>query len=169
MERAIILTLNNTLITTLSNREHSTHLEDWKFIKETVLALEYYLVNNYSRICIVCNQSAIYNKLITEKSFILKMNNVVERLERKINKELGIKGLYNNLKIKKNFISYSYTIDKESYYYLPKPGLLFSLALDFELDLYNSIFIGNSAEDESSAILAGVKTYINVLNLNQKI
>lgn len=155
MQKALILTLDNTLITTLSGRKYSLHSEDWKFILQTVEAIKDYYSKGY-RICIISNQSSITNGITTEKSFIYKMNLIVTTLEK-------------DLKLKINTISYSYCIDEDSYYKLPYPGLLYSLALDFELDLYKSVFIGNSLEDESTSIRCGIRKYIDVTDLNYTI
>lgn len=155
MKRALILTLDNTLITTLSKQKYALHAEDWKFILQTVEAIRDYSSRGY-RICIISNQPSITNNIISEKVFLRKMELVVSTLEK-------------DLKLKPRTISFSYCIDDESYYKLPNPGLLYNLAIDFELDLYRSIFIGNSLEDESTAILAGIKTFITVTNLNYSI
>jgi HAD superfamily hydrolase (TIGR01662 family) len=155
MERLLILTLDGTLITTLSGRKYSVHSEDWKFIIQAVEAIKDYHKRGY-KIFIMSNQLAIYNNIISDKSFLRKMNLIVNTLER-------------DLPIKVNSICYDYCIDEESYRFLPKPGMLYEFAVDHEIDLINSVFIGSSLLDKNSALSVGIKNYIDVTNLTYEL
>lgn len=151
MKKALFLTLDNTLITTLSGRAYSLHSEDWKFIIQTVEAIKDYYSKGYV-ICIITNQPQIANNIVSEKTFIRKMNLILKTLEK-------------DLKIKSNEISYGYCIEEGTYHYLPNPGLIYDFALEFEIDVLNSILIGNSNKDKLIATYSGITTYIDKTNL----
>ena len=151
MNKALFLTFDDTLVTTLSGRKHSLHGEDWKFINQAVYAVRDGIKEGYI-VCLIINQSAIANNFISEKTFIRKLELVLQTLER-------------DLKLKKNSIKYSYCIEEGSYHYLPNPGMVFELALEYELDIANSVLLGNSELDRYTAKKCGIPNFVNVTEL----
>lgn len=152
MKKAIFLTLDNTLITTISGRQYPLHGEDWKLIPKTVDILRSFCVKDYM-LFIIINQKQIKEGLVTNKSFHRRVLLIIATLEKVLN-------------IHRGSILYNYCIDKHSYNYLPKPGMIYDLASEYELDIVNSILIGNSDFDKTISIYAGIKQYIDISNLN---
>lgn len=152
MNRALFLTLDDTLVSTRSGHKYSLHREDWKFIDTTVSAIKSYYDKGYL-ICILINQAQIADNITTDKTFHAKLALILQSLEIK-------------LKLKPNSIIYEYCIDTESYNYLPRPGMVYNLALEYDLDIVNSILIGNSIYDKTISIYSGIKTYFDITELN---
>jgi len=155
MTKSLILTLDNTLVVPLSKGKYSLHAEDWKFINQTVEAIADYARKGY-KILIISNQPYVASNITPESAFIRKMNLIVTTIERLKN-------------IEPNSICYDYCIDEDSYSYLPKPGMLYEFAMDHEIDLINSVFIGSSMFDKDKATKAGIKTYIDISELDYEI
>ena len=151
MNPAIFLTLDDTLITTLSKQKYALHREDWKFINNSVEFIREYYSKDYL-IFIITNQSAIANNITPEKVFHAKMELILTTLEK-------------DLKIKPNYIQYRYCIDEESYSYLPQPGLILDLALEYEVDLSKSILLGNSLYDKAILLYSGIRFYQDITDL----
>lgn len=137
------------------------HTEDWKFVNQTVEAIRDYEKQGYI-VCIICNQIEINQGIVSEVNFLHKMRNVLEVLE----KELKYR---KNVPYVKNFINFSYCFDEESYNYLPKPGMIYDFAVDYEFDIPNSILIGSTLKDKDIALNSGIRTYIDVTDLNYNI
>lgn len=152
MKRALFLTLDNTLITTRSGHKYSLHREDWQFIDTTVEAIKSYDKEGYL-VCLIINQSQIANNITTDRVFHAKLSLILQALEK-------------NLKLQSNSIVYEYCIDESSYNYLPKPGMVYNLALEYELDLSKSVLIGNSIYDKTISIYSGIGTYLDVTQIN---
>lgn len=155
MNKALFLTLDETLITTLSGRKFALHGEDWKFILQTVEAIKDFYSKGYY-ICIITNQTNVLNNPLAEKAFLRKMKLVLDTLEK-------------DIKIKHNKISYFYCIDEASYNYLPRPGMIYEYAVDHEIDIVNSTLLGGSIYDRAIAVYAGISNYIDKTNLNYPI
>jgi histidinol phosphatase-like enzyme len=151
MNKALFLTFDDTLVTTLSGRKYSLHGEDWKFINQAVYAIRDGIKEGYM-VCLLINQDAITTNLISERTFLRKLDLVVNTLER-------------DLKLKTNTIRYAYCIDNTSYNYLPKPGMIYELATEYELDIVNSVLIGNSKYEELIAKKSGISKYIDISSL----
>lgn len=151
MNKALFLTFDDTLVTTLSGRKYSLHGEDWKFINQAVYAIRDGIKEGYI-VCLIINQSAITNNFISERTFNRKLELVLSTLEK-------------DLKLKQNTIKYSYCVDENSYNYLPKPGMIYELALEYEINVPASILIGNSDLDLAITKLSGIGQFINVSEL----
>lgn len=151
MNKALFLTFDDTLVTTLSGRKYSLHGEDWKFINQAVYAIRDGIKQGYI-VCLLINQSAITTNLISERTFLRKL-------------ELVIKTLEKDLKLKENTIKYSYCVDVDSYNYLPNPGMIYELALEYELDIVNSLLIGNSNFEKRIIDKSGIGTYADISEL----
>lgn len=151
MRKVLFITLDNTLITTKSGRQFPLHSEDWQFKRQSIEAIKEYSNKGYL-ICIIANQHQIIAGLITENTFRYKVENIITIIK-------------TDLKISHNAIVYKYCKDVDSYNYLPKPGMILELALEYKIDLKNSIFIGNDLYDKDIINFININ-YIPVSNLN---
>ena len=67
------------------------------------------------------------------------------------------------IEINDNLICYSFWLgDKDEYYKLPNPGLIFECALEYELDLHNSVMIGVSDIDYNLFINSSIGEFLRV-------
>lgn len=151
MKKALFVILDTALIKTLSGKDYSIHRNDWKFINQTVLCIKDYTLKDY-KICIIANQPQITQGLVSEKVFNYKLETILGTLER-------------DLKLPNNSIASSYCKDKYNYRYLPNPGMIYELALEFDLDVVNSTLLGNSIYDKEIIQYTGIKNYLSVLDL----
>ena len=133
MKPALILTLENTVVSPNSRSKESIHPLDWKFHPNILRVIKEYTDKHY-KVFIISNQLSIYNELITEGNFLKKMNLIVNRIEHELNLQI-------------NTIGYDYEIDINSYRFLPKPGMLYEFALDHEIDLHDSLVVGSGMYD----------------------
>jgi DNA 3'-phosphatase len=152
MKPCAIFTLNNTLIKTRSKRTYPLHSEDWVLIDKAIFILKELYFRDY-KIIILSNQFNIEDGITKEKDFIRQINSICSKIEKE-------------LKLTKNSISYFYCTKRNTYNTLPKPGLLYEISLDFELDLANSYLIGSNLDDKELAFNSGIRKYIDVFNTN---
>jgi D-glycero-D-manno-heptose 1,7-bisphosphate phosphatase len=151
MQRAIFINLDNTLITTVSGRVFSLHSDDWRINTNLLDFLLKYLPD-YDRLIIVSNQDAIALGEQTMYGFNRMLENICRLLE-------------NNLKIASNSIAYTYCINKGDFRYMPNPGMAYEMALEYEIDLSQSIMIGSSLIHEQFSKKANIKQYIYLTNI----
>lgn len=160
MNKALFLILDGTLITTKSGRSFPLHEEDWKFTTRWELLLKDSIKEGY-KIILVDNQLAVGEGTVNEASFYKKDNKICQIIEK-------------DLDLPKNSIATTYCFNEENRFYVkPNPGLLYEIALEYDVILSNSILIGNSEVDELFAKNAGVSSYytlddIKLRNLNEK-
>ena len=148
IKQAVFIDLDHTLITTRSGRIFPIHSEDWKFIPDTLKALDYFYKLGY-KIIIVTNQGGIEEGYITEKVFLTKIETICKVLEK-------------TLKFKANSISYFYCNSMVSYHRKPCPGMAYEAALEYDLNLKDSIMIGNMDSDVQFAENSGISGYYHV-------
>lgn len=146
--RAVFTDLDGTLITTASGRKFPIHSADWKFLPETLDALQYFYKNGY-KIIIISNQGGIEEGYMAEKVFLGKIEHICKVLEKR-------------LKFKRNSVSYSFCPKMKSYNRKPSAGMAYEAALEYELDLSNSIMFGNYITDEQFAENAGINEYYDI-------
>lgn len=145
--------LDNTLISTQSGKTFPIHTKDWKFIDETVEAIDFFIKKGY-KIVIVTNQGGINLGFLTEKRFINKIEEICIRLEKL-------------LKLRKNSISYKYckSIDEDNYNRKPNAGMAIDYILDNEASLKNSIMFGDTENDKEFALNAGISQYYSITDI----
>lgn len=150
MRKACFLTFDNTLITTLSGRKYPLHGEDWKFINNTLDLIEKYYNKDYL-ICVLINQSEINKGIISEALFKRKIKLVLTTLQK-------------NLKAEDYKIKVHICTNEEDYNFLPKVGMIYELALQFKIDVVNSILLGSSELlDKEILKNSGIKNYKNII------
>lgn len=148
LQKALFSDLDGTIITTQSGRKFPIHSQDWKFIPETLEALSYFYDKGF-KIIIVSNQGGIEQGYMAEAVFTKKIEEICKVLEKR-------------LKFKAGSVCYSYCKELISYNRKPNPGMAFDNALEFELDLRNSVMLGNYKTDEGFSTNAGLSQYIDI-------
>lgn len=151
MDKALILNLDGTLIKTKSGREVPLHSEDWIVEDRMIKLIEYYSKEKYT-IVVVSNQPQIKQGLYSKQRFLEKIGKILRLVER-------------TAKLK-CLIPYQFCSSDTSYDFMPKPGMIYELAIDGELDLSKSIMIGCLPIHELAAKNAGVGLYYDVLDFN---
>lgn len=152
MKKALFITLDNTLITTRSKQKYALHSEDWQFVNQAVECIKDFISKDFI-VLIISNQGRIAQGLLSDKNFTRKVDLIITTLEKDLN-------------IKSNKITYEYSIDELDFTYLPNPGMIYQLALEFKLDLKGSYLLGSSIFDKAIINYSGIGTYIDVTNLN---
>lgn len=147
MKRALFIILDNTLISNINNKMNINLITNWELNIKVVNTIKYYCSKNY-HIHIISNQPLINSGILDEKIFLKKL-------------ELICKFVEQSLTLPKNTIYYSYSVNPESYSYLPKVGMIYEIALEHELDIKNSLLIGSYGYDHDIAINAGIKNYVD--------
>jgi histidinol phosphatase-like enzyme len=155
MKKALFITLDNTLVQTLTKRPYSIHSGDWKFIIQTVEAIKDYSSRGYI-ICLIINQSEVEDGLINANVFNKKVELIIDTLEK-------------DLKLRNVGIKYKICIDDYSYNFLPKPGMIFELCLLHKIDLTKSVLIGSSFWEKDIIRYSGINKYIDITELTYNI
>ncbi len=148
MNRVVFTDLDGTLIQTRSGKKFPIHSEDWKFIDETLTLIKY-LANKGYKICIITNQGGIELGYISEKVFLKKITNICILLEKV-------------LRLPANTVYFSYCAEMESYRRKPKPGMIYELACELEIDVRSSVMLGDMETDRLVAELTGMKRYFDI-------
>lgn len=147
--KAVFIDLDNTLITTRSGKKYPIHSKDWKFIPETLDAIQYYHRNDYM-VIILSNQLGIEEGYVIEEAFVSKLEEICKVLEKE-------------LRIPPQSIHYHYS-NKNNYYAMPKPGMVHELAIDYELETHKCMVLGSSHETKELAENLGI-VYLNVIDV----
>lgn len=150
MDKAVFINLDNTLITTITGRAIPLHSEDWKIEKKMMEVLKV-LNNRGYQIAIISNQPQIEQGLVAEVNFKYKLELIAKTIEKEI-------------KVKTN-VATDYCTKENTYRYIPNPGMIYDTAIEYFLDLRNSIMIGNLPIHEQLAINSGIGTYYDYYNL----
>lgn len=152
MNKALFITFDNTLINTKSGRKIPLHSKDWVLNIEVLDAIKYFYKKDY-KIIIVDNQEAVSEGYVHKDVFEGKVLDVIDVAERAMS-------------ISTNPICYTFWIgDTDEYYKLPNPGIAYESALEYELDLMNSIMVGSSDKDFIFYSHFGLSKYLNVEDL----
>ena len=154
MNKAIILILDNVLITTISGKPFPLYSEDWKFTNEWYTVLSKSIEEGY-KLCIVDNQfDAGSTGYVPDNIFNKKIEKICTILEK-------------DLSLPINSIATNFALDEvNTFRCIPNPGLLYELASDYDILLYDSILIGNKEEHSELAKYSGIGTYLDITDIN---
>jgi len=147
MYRALFINLDDTLITTISGRLYGLHSEDWKLTNGIVELIKKFHNNNYD-IVILSNQNQIEDGIIKKEIFDYKINTICRKIEREVKKGLRVK------------VHYSYK--RKSFEQMPNPGLIYDAAMEHELFIAASLFVGCKEDHSKASKLAGIGRYIDI-------
>ena len=155
MIKLLIVILDGTLITTRSGKSFPVHSEDWKFKTGWYELFKTATEKGY-KLTIIDNQFAVGDGFVTEQNFNKKIENICTIIEKEV-------------RLPKNSIITNFCLsDSDAYRVIPSPGLLYELALDYEVRLDQSVLIGNSKESEYLATIAGIPFYYDLDSLDFK-
>ena len=152
LQKALFISLDDTLITTRTGRPFPVHSKDWRFIDKTLDLVEYHIKHGY-KIVIATNQGGIEEGYLTERLVTDKLTAVCEAME-----------LY--LSLKKGVISYLLHPKTAGYSHKPNPGMAFDAAVEYELNLRKSVMVGSMPSDQEFAYNAGMDEYIDVSEID---
>lgn len=149
MNKAFFCTLDDTLIFTKSGKKYPIHSKDWIINIDVIDILKQNYGEGY-KIIIIDNQDSVAHGYVDIRVFDEKIIEIVETLERACG-------------IEPNHICYMFwTGDRDEYYRLPRPGIMYECALEYELDIGSSRMIGSSREDMILSDVSGVGSYLDV-------
>lgn len=145
MNKAIFLDLDGTLIQTKSGETFPKDNDDWKFKDKVVDIVKGFTDKGFIPI-IVSNQGGIEAGFVKQEEF----DNKLDIIRSQISEYLGvdIHGAYCSL--------------GESYFRKPNPGMAYRMAIDLELNLRNSIMVGDMESDRKFAKNAYIGTYYDI-------
>lgn len=149
MNRGIFFDLDGTLIRTKSGETFPKDINDWQFIPETVKEIKKYVNNNYIPI-ILSNQGGIEGGHVLPSDFELKFDTIREQLKDLVG--CPIQGLYCPF------------IDNAHFYRKPNLGMPYKAALELEINLSQSVMIGDMSSDKKLAERCNM-LYIDVREL----
>lgn len=148
MDKALFLDLDGTLIATRSGRDFPLHEDDWRFNDSVLACIKHYAKKEYD-IYIISNQGGIESGYITVASFERKINKICDKIEKLLN-------------LKEIVVGFIYCANMISYNRKPNPGMAYELAIEHELDLRNSVMVGDMQSDREFAINAGIGKYLSI-------
>ena len=146
---AVFINLDS-LIETKSGGEYPLHSKDFRIINDTAKYLKQ--LPKEVMIIVLTNQEHI-GLLVDEREFIRKIEYICNDLEVLISRDI-------------NSIAYCYSVDKKSYNHMPNPGMIFECAIDYELNIRNSMFVGTSMTDKQTALNSGITLFIDILDID---
>lgn len=155
MNKALFLDLDHTLITPLKGRRFPKDIYDWKFKKNILDSIEPYVEAGY-KIIIISNQGGIEAGHLTTKEFEKKMSYILPDLIKYFN--------YTEF-----YYYYCPSNNSKNYFRKPNPGMILKAAVDHEINLRKSLFVGDasgvkgsySSSDRDAAENAGVE-YVDI-------
>lgn len=149
MNKALFIILDQTLITTRSGKSFPLHEEDWKFTTRWEVVLGNAIKEGF-KIVITDNQLGVGEGTVSIGSFNRKDEKVCQIIEK-------------DLHLPKSSIITTYCFNgSDGFKIKPNPGLLYEIALEYDIILANSILIGNSDTDELFARNGGINTYYSL-------
>lgn len=129
--RALLLDLDNTLIHTKSGEKFPIDRDDWTFMYGMPEKIKEYDRNGYT-IFIVSNQGGIESGNPTIKDFTYKIKDIRRKLADSYG--VAIKDVY-----------YCTTEDDNHLHRKPNPGMAFSIATEYNVNLMTSIMVGDAS------------------------
>lgn len=147
MRKALFILLDNTLIKDINGKVNVHLLTNYNYNVNVINIIKESYPKDY-HIHIISNQPLIDKGILDEKVFLKKIEIICKEIEYLLN-------------FPRNTIYYSYSVNIESYSYLPKAGMIYEIALEHELDLKNSTLIGTYSYDKDIADNAGITNYID--------
>jgi D-glycero-D-manno-heptose 1,7-bisphosphate phosphatase len=142
MNRAIFLDRDGTLNV---EKDYLYKIEDFEFIDGVFETCKYFQDNGYL-IIIITNQAGIARGKYTEKDFEILTKWMIKEFEK------------NNIKISKVYhCPHHPDFSGECECRKPNPGMLLQAKKDFDIDLSQSILVGDKNSDIEAGINAGIK------------
>jgi HAD superfamily hydrolase (TIGR01662 family) len=143
INKGLFLDLDGTVITTISGNKFPDNRHDWKFLPKVLDKIKFYSDQGYV-VCITTNQGGIEMGKVTQEDIERKLKSVTEGIETAIRTDVNT----------------VYCPSMKGYHRKPNPGQAYTLALELELDLSQSIMVSDFKRDEEFAKNAGIGTFM---------
>ena len=141
--KGLFLDLDGTIITTKSGNKFPDDEHDWKFLPKVLDKIKFYSDQGYI-VCITTNQGGIEMGKVTQEVIENKLRDITQEIE-------------SNIRTDVNTV---YCPSMNGYHRKPNPGQAYTLALELELDLSESIMVSDFERDKIFATNAGIGTFM---------
>ena len=145
--KALFMDLDHTIIKPKSGKTFPVNIDDWMFVPGVLKIMKKFSDDGY-KIIIVSNQGGIEMKYQTEEDTLKKFHNITKEA-----KSFGVD-------ITKFF--YCITNFKDHFDRKPNPGMAFKAEKEFNLDLKESVMVGDLDTDKEFARNARIPTYYDI-------
>lgn len=152
MNKALFLDLDHTIVKPRSGERFPRDKDDWEFLPKILHKINHYYNKDHIPI-VVTNQGGIEAGYVDFNDFIDKADTVTRKIASYLD--------YHDGRIPYYFCQY---VDDSNYYRKPNPGMAIKAALDFELNLYASLMVGDMDSDKKFAKSAGIGTFYYISN-----
>lgn len=142
LNKALFLDLDGTVIKTKSGKTFPINIDDWEFVSGVLPAIKRYTEQGYY-VLIVTNQGGIELGHITAEDIDQKLTTISQEIEQYVRAEIG----------------FLYCAFMEGYDRKPNPGMAYKYAILLNLNLKESVMVGDMPTDEQFAINAGIGTF----------
>lgn len=142
MNKALIFDLDGTLITTKSGKTFPENKDDWQILFDTCIGrIHQYVAKGYVLI-IATNQGGVEANFVTVEELDEKFQDILTALQKPGTKE--------------NYIHIYRCESMSGFFRKPAPGMAYLAAIDHEVDLSESIMVGDMETDKEFANRAGI-------------
>jgi D-glycero-D-manno-heptose 1,7-bisphosphate phosphatase len=141
--KGLFLDLDGTIITTKSSGKFPIDEFDWKFLPRVLEKIKFYSDQGYI-ICITSNQGGVEIGRVTKEAIDRKLDAITKEIEAAIRTDVNT----------------VYCPNMNGYHRKPNPGQAYTLALQLEIDLSDSIMVSDFKRDEEFAKNAGIGTFM---------
>lgn len=136
MKRSLFLDMDGTIIVTKSGKTFPEGIDDWKFKEGVVEKIKESYNDEYDHIIIVSNQAGIHYGYFSNEEIAAKFDYIKKILNRRC--ELN------------GDISYIFCPEKEGFLRKPNPGMGYEIASQLEINLKDSLMVGDASGKENS-------------------
>lgn len=147
LQKALFLDLVGTVIKTKSGESFPQKVDDWDIPSGILPRIKAYKEEGF-HIIIVSNEGGIE----LGKTTATEVEERIERICKEIEQYIGIGVNY----------CYAGYADRHHYMKKPNPGMAYTMALQLELSLRNSVMVGDTESDAKFAKEAFIGTYLDV-------
>ena len=139
LNKALFLDLDGTIVKPKDGKTFPDTPDDFLFLEGILPFIKEYNDIGYY-ICIVSNQAGISQGFITHEFMEERLDLISKEIEEYIGRG----------------INYMYCANYGCYDRKPNPGMVYTMALQLELDLRESVMVGNSQDDYDLMKVSGI-------------
>lgn len=145
LNKALFLDLIGTIIKTKSGKPFPEDTNDWEFISGVLPSIKRFSDQGYI-VCIISNEGGIELGHTTKQLVEARLHSIRVEVEDYIRTDVNI----------------AYCPSMDGYDRKPNPGMAYYFAIQLQLNLKQSIMIGDNQSDNEFALLSGMGAYLHI-------